>query len=112
MGGGQLDYRIVHWQRGDAQSDTLWKCDRNCTCPLGSFSVLVSTSPWFLKLIHQSPFLGHVSAYCLCCLNPETANIFQSSPNNTLLEESQYHCADKFRRLVVKYMDKKFVSLR
>ena len=27
----------------------------------GSFSVLVSASPRFLKLIHQSPFLGHVS---------------------------------------------------
>ena len=37
VGGEQLDHRIVHWQRGDAQSDTLWQCDRNCTCPLWLF---------------------------------------------------------------------------
>ena len=80
--------------------------------PYGSFSVLVSASSRFLKLIHQSPFLGHVSVYCTCCLNPETAGIFQSSSNNTLLEESQYYCADKFRRLVVKYMDKRLFSLQ
>ena len=56
----------------------------------GSFSVFVSDYSRFLKLIHQSLFLGDVSVYCQCCLNPEIAGIFQSSPNNTLLEESQY----------------------
>ena len=53
----------------------------------GSFSVLVSASLRFLRLIHQSPFLGDVSVYCSCCLNLETAEIFQSSPN---IRESQY----------------------
>ena len=33
----------------------------------------------FLKLAHQSVFLGHVSVYCPSCVNPETAYIFQSS---------------------------------
>ena len=53
-------------------------------------SVLVPASSRFLKSIHQSPFLGHVSVYCPCCLHPETAGIAQSSPNNTLLEESNH----------------------
>ena len=71
---------------------------------LSSFLVSAQLLQGFLKLIHQSPFLGHVSVYCLCCLHPETAGSFQSSPNNTLLEESHNSCANKFRWLVVKYV--------
>ena len=88
VGGGELDHRIGHWQKGDAGSDTLWQCDRNCMSIMTLSFVLVSASSRFLKLINQFPFLGHVSVYCPCCLHPETAGISQSSPNNTLLEES------------------------
>ena len=38
-----------------------------------------------LKLDHHSPFIDHVSFYCLCCLHPQIAEIFQSS--------RQQHCA-------------------
>ena len=34
-----------------------------------------------------------------------------STSKNTLLEESHHYCADKFRWLVVYYMDKRFFSL-
>ena len=73
------DLQFVNAGR-DAQSDNLWQCDRNYTHPLWFFSaVLVSASSRLLKLVHQSPFLSHVSVNCPCCIHQETAGIFQSS---------------------------------
>ena len=49
------DHRIVHWQRGDASSDTLWQCDRNCTWLLWRFlpfltQLLQCFWSWFTNL--------------------------------------------------------------
>ena len=78
-------------------------CDSSIACRLCRLKPCLS----FFKLIHQSPFLS----YCPCCLHSETAEIFPLfSP--TLHEKYHHYCADKFGRLVVKYMDKRFFSLQ
>ena len=62
MGGGQQDHRVVHGN-GEMPSQI----------PCGS---AMEIAQGYLKLVHQSPFLGHVSVYCTCCLQPETAGFF------------------------------------
>ena len=42
MGGGQLDHGVVHWKRGDAQSDTVWQCDKTAHVHYGLFLLVLS----------------------------------------------------------------------
>ena len=50
MGGGQLDHGVVHWQGGDAYSDTSGSVIETVNFHYGH--VLVSASSGFLKLVH------------------------------------------------------------